>query len=244
MAYKERAFFYNSEISIEKDLPFFLERLKNIYNLNSVILLPCGAGKYKELFIKYFQKSYFLDIEDNMLKNIRNGLKKDEKNKIIPIKHDMREELYIKTDAILCLNQGMQFITLEEFEIFLTRVATITKYVILDLFDFNGDFSDFLSYYNKKNKRQTMVFYYNGIKVTRSTEYKLDNDGINIVYSYDKLFGENQIYLYNYDYQKVIKLIRKLQLYKIKSIYENLSFKRYTKSNRFIIVLEVINDAR
>ena len=237
ITYKQRASFYNSELIIDDNLEKFLLYTRNAFNLQDVILIPCGAGKYKDIYGKIFKKSYFNDCEKEMISQLKSECNY---NNIIPRVGNLKDEIKINVDAVFVLNQGMQFLSYLEFKRFICNYSKHTKYFILDLFDFFKNSNDGLNYYSIIDNEINSTFYHNGKLVKRNITYYRYKDKINFLYTYNNNY-QMKFNLYNYKYEDIMQILKTIPNLVVKCIYADYSKHFYNDNNRFILILEVIN---
>lgn len=236
ITYKERASFYNSELAVDDNFEDFLLSLKKLYNLKNVMLIPCGAGKYKDIYARVFDRSYFVDCQEEMISRLK--VESNHTN-IIPLLGNLKNEIDINVDAVFVLNQGMQFLSHNEFRKFLYNYSKHTKYFILDLFDFFKSGNDSLNYYNVLKDEIVSTFYHEGKEIKRSITYRRCKHKVRFLYMYD--FGcQTKFELYNYKYEGTIQILNTIPNLIVKNIYTDYLMHFYNDSNRFILILEVI----
>ena len=74
ITYKERSMFYTNELQKNDDDIILLKLIKNKYNIKISLLCPCASGIYLAEFSKFFEKSYFVDIERSMIKEVKKNM--------------------------------------------------------------------------------------------------------------------------------------------------------------------------
>lgn len=238
ITYKQRAIFYNSELVIDKNLENFLLCVRDTFDLKNVMLIPCGSGKYINIYRKLFNKSYFIDCENEMISQLKSKCNYDN---IIPLVGNLNDEININTDAVFVLNQGMQFLSYREFKKFIYNYSKHNKYFILDLFDFFKNSGDSLNYYNILDKEISSIFYHDGKLIKRNISYFRYRNKINFLYTYNNDY-QMKFNLYNYRYKDIIKILDTIPNLVVKYVYADYSMNFYNNNNRFILILEVVND--
>ncbi len=236
ITYKERASFYNSELVVEDNFEKFILSLQNLLDLKNVMLIPCGAGKYKDIYANVFSKSYFVDCQDEMISQLRLECNH---NNIIPLVGNLKNEIDVNVDAIFVLNQSMQFLSYHEFRKFLCDYSKHTKYFVLDLFDFFKSGKDNLNYYNVFSNKIVSTFQYDGKKIKRSITYRQCGCKIKFLYTYDFDY-QMKFELYNYRYENIIQILNTFPNLIVKYVYADYLMHFYNDDNRFILVLEVV----
>lgn len=238
ITYKQRASFYNSELIIDNSFERFLLYVRDKFNLKSVMLIPCGAGKYRNIYRKLFDRSYFIDCEEEMISQLK---RECNFNNIIPLVGNMNDEININTDAVFVLNQGMQFLSYYEFKKFIYNFSKHTKYFILDLFDFFKNKDDCLNYYNISSDEISSTFYHDGKFIKRNINYFRYENKINFLYTYNNDY-QMKFSLYNYRYEDIIKILDTISNLVVNCVYADYSMNLYNDNNRFILILEVVSD--
>lgn len=239
--YNERAKFYDSEIKLDNKLIKLLYYTKNKFNFKTVVLCPCGSGRYVNFFEKLFMKSFFIDIEKSMLNKINKKIMAKKLKKIKTIELNMNNIIEAKKffdcfDCIYCFNQGIQYLDLREFNFFLNSASLISKYLILDLFDFNS--GKMLVYYDNRYKNNQLylskVFKYNNFIIKRYNRHKVYKKYTNFKYIY--FFNNKKKYtttfkLYNYPCSFIKKIIKNNEKFKI---IKNINY----LNGRYILILK------
>lgn len=242
ITYEERSMFYDNEYVKKKYICLYLKYLANQYKFTSTICCPCGTGIYFEEFSNYFKSNYFIDINCEMIKKLLEKLKVNKFTNVIPLVYDMKKikKLRISVDCFVSLDQGIQFLSIDEFKLFLKNIKETAEYIVLDLFDFNVDgkleyydsgFEDNIEYFSKKIK-------YNDKILKRYNVQHHKKDRIIIDYKYvieNNAIFTSQIQLFNYPYEVIKDVIVKGKIYKI------VEMKKYNQGN-YIILLKRSDD--
>lgn len=242
ISYKERSYFYDNEYIKEKYVCSYLKHLKKRYQFTSSICCPCGTGIYFKEFSRYFKLNYFVDINCEMIKKLVEKLEKNKIDNITSLVCDMRKikTLEINVDFFISLNQGIQFLNLNEFKNFLSNIKETANYIVLDLFDFSIDgklkyydshFDDNVEYFSKDIK-------YNNKILKRYNIHHHQKDYVTIDYKYmDKngIVFTSQIKLFNYPYEVINDIILKEKIYKV------IEIRKYKQGN-YILLLKRSED--
>ncbi len=237
ITYKERSMFYTNELQKNDDDIILLKLIKNKYNIKISLLCPCASGIYLAEFSKFFEKSYFVDIERSMIKEVKKNMLINHISNIETAICNMINinNLNIKCDCIFSLNQGIQYLNYLEFEKFLNNVYFVTNYVVLSLFDF--DQNGTLTYYNSQIADNS--FYYSKSFLFMNKIIKRYNmhihydDFVNFWYFYysnEELIFQTTFKLYNYKYNLVKKIVDKNGKFYIHEKFSN-------KNGTYAIVL-------
>lgn len=242
ITYKERSMFYDNEYSKEKYICLYLKYLAKKYKFTSSICCPCSTGIYFKEFSNHFKLNYFIDINSEMIKQLVEKLEINRFTNVIPLVYDMRKikKLRIIVDCFISLNQGIQYLSIDEFKFFLRNIKETANYIVLDLFDFSMDgklkyydssFNDNIEYFSKQIK-------YNDKTLKRYNVHHHKKDYVIIDYRYmikNNVIFTSQIKLFNYPYEVVKNIIVKEKIYKI------VEMKKYDQGN-YIILLKRSDD--
>lgn len=74
ITYSDRAYFYYEETYSDIDHSF-LRDIIQLYSINSVLDIPCGAGRNLNMLAQSCELAMFCDIEDNMVYQVKNRIK-------------------------------------------------------------------------------------------------------------------------------------------------------------------------
>lgn len=228
ITYKERAKFYTNEVKKDSKQLNLLKKFKKKYNINTMILCPCASGVYLNDCSEIFKQSYFVDIEKTMIDIIKKNKVESGIKNVETCICNMKNinSLKIKCDCIFALDQGIQYLNHFEFKLFLKNSYLISKYIILELFDFN--LGKKLSYYNSKFNDNELYFsksfIVNGVNFKRYNKHIHHKKYIDFYYQYfneNSYIFETNFRLYNYDYNTVEKIIDESGKYIILEKLEN-----------------------
>ncbi len=216
ITYRERSKFYSKEVTKSLDDIILLSILKNNYNIDSAIICPCASGVYLDECSKLFKKSYFIDIEENMINIVNRSILKNKISNIKAINFNIINinNLNIKSDCIFVLNQGIQYLNYSEFERFLNNIYFTVNYIVLHLFDFNS--KGRLSYYNSNIKDNCFYFsksfLFKGKQIKRYNKHIHDVNYTDFYYEYfyeNKVIFKTNFRLYNYNYKWLEEMLKK-----------------------------------
>ncbi len=235
ISYKERANFYDYEITKEKNIIEDLQTYKEKINIKKIVYCPCGSGIYLEEISSLYDESLLFDLEENMIKYLNKKIKekniKNVKTKILNMLNidDVKDNY----DCIFVFNQGIQYLTLDEFNIFLKKSSKVSEYIILDLFDFSKKGK--ISYYDSNIKDNILyiskTFNIDKVIIERKNKHFHQEDGIKFEYYYytDKILNKKTSFkLYYYSTENIEKIINNNNKYKIVELKENAEKGRYT----------------
>lgn len=236
--YSERSKFYDFEVGKEFIITQILEDISRKYNFKSTILCPCASGTYLKEFSDLFSKSYFFDIEKNMVDMVNNKISKNFISNVTAKIIDLNNinDCGINCDCIFLLNQGVQYLNIEQFTNFLIKSYQTSNYILLDIFDFelNGK----LTYYDSEIKDDKLYlskeFIYNHIKVQRFIKHVHEIDSIKFIYKY--FINKSEKYntsfkLYNYKIDVIKNIINNSSKYEIEEFFIN-------ENGRYIFMLK------
>ena len=240
ITYKERAKFYTQEVKKDYKKIKLLKSIKNKYNITSIALCPCASGEYLRECSEVFKESYFIDIEKSMIKVVNGQIKYQGIKNVKTYICDMKNinELKIKCDCIFVLNQGIQYLNYSSLKIFLENCYLVTKYIVLEVFDFN--FGKKLTYYESKVKDNIFYFSkqfkFNNLNIKRYNKHIHYKNHIKFWYQYfnkDNLLFETSFKLYNYEYNMLKKIVDKSNKFAIQDQIE-------VENGNYIIILKRI----
>lgn len=240
--YSIRSFFYDFEVKRDRKIVKFLEKIPMKYCIKSTINCPCASGIYLNEFSVNYSKSIFVDINKEMIDKVSKKIHDNNISNIEILKSDIRDicELKDNVDCIMMLNQGLQYISVSDFEKTLKNLNV--NYLILDLFDFNKNGKTQYFNKNKKDKYYLSKKFLIGNKIVkRYNKWFKNGDKIYFDYAYyinNRKEYETHFELYNYVLDDVYKIIRKSN-YKLVNIYGTYSFKKYSPNKgHYILVLK------
>ena len=240
--YNERANIYDLEVTKADNIIIFLNEISKKLNVKRVINCPCASGIYISDFANIFEYSYFADINNKMLEEINKKIIKYKFSNIEPINLNINELdiLNGKSDCIVMLNQGLQYIEIENFKNLLDKINT--NYIVIDLFDFTkkGKLTYFNSCEDENKYYLTRYFKVNNNNIKRYNKYKIINNKICFKYKYyinNKEEYTTEFELYNYKYKDVNNIINQSK-YEIYNVYGDYDFENYSEEGgHYILVL-------
>ncbi len=239
--YNERANFYDSEVSKDNKIFNFLEQLSKKLNIKRVINCPCASGTYILDFSSIFEYNYFVDIDNEMLNKVKEKINKYNISNVKTLNINIKnlDSINKECDCIIMLNQGLQFINIEEFQRLLNKLNI--SYLILDLFDFKKDGK--LTYFNsnkKDNHYLTRSFKIEDKNIKRYNKHKLIDNKIYFIYDYyiNNIKEYTTTFeLHNYELENISNTIKnsKYELYKI---YGDYNFNKISNDDgHYILIL-------
>lgn len=156
---------------------------------------------------------------------------------------DLREFFDYTADIVFVFNQALQLVPFTQLNEVIDNMNQC-RFILLDLYDFNGNSDDFLSYYDIRKGDgiyyKTSEFRYKDSNIIRYSMSKKNCEGVEITYKYvseQKIFF-SKIFLYYFNFQDTIKKIELNGNYKVKKIFSDYKGNQYNKNNRFILLLE------
>lgn len=239
--YDERADFYDLEVPKDNKIASFLEQISKKLNIERVVNCPCASGIYILEFSNIFKYSYFTDIDNEMLNKVKEKINgySISNVKTLNLNINNLDSLNGKSDCIIMLNQGLQYININEFQSLLNRIDI--NYLILDLFDFKKDGE--LTYFNsnkKDNYYLTREFKIKDKNVKRYNKHKLIDNKIYFKYDYyinNKKKYTTEFELNNYELEDISNIIKNSN-YELYRIYSNYDFKEVSnKKGHYILIL-------
>ena len=151
-------------------------------------------------------------------------------------------ELKIECDCIFALDQGIQYLNYSNFKNFLENSYSVTKYIVLELFDFN--LGKTLTYYDSKIEDNKFYFSkqftFNDLNIKRYNKHIHYKTHIEFWYQYfnkDNLVFETNFKLYNYEYNMIKKIVDKSNKFVIQE-------KNEAENGTYIIVLKRISNKK
>ena len=151
-------------------------------------------------------------------------------------------ELKIECDCIFALDQGIQYLNYSNFKNFLENSYSVTKYIVLELFDFN--LGKTLTYYDSKVEDNKFYFSkqftFNDLNIKRYNKHIHYKTHIEFWYQYfnkDNLVFETNFKLYNYEYNMIKKIVDKSNKFVIQEKNED-------ENGTYIIVLKRISNKK
>ena len=244
ITYKERAAFYIREVKKDYKKIKLLKVIKDKYDITSMVLCPCASGIYLKECSEIFKESYFIDIEKTMVNIINNQKELQSIKNVKTYTYDMKNisELKIECDCIFALDQGIQYLNYSNFKIFLENCYSVTKYVVLELFDFNLGKS--LTYYDSKVEDNKFYFskqfMHNDLNIKRYNKHIHHKNYIEFWYQYfhkDNLLFETNFKLYNYEYNLIRKIVDRSNKFIIQEKIKN-------ENGTYIIILKRISNKK
>lgn len=240
ITYKERATFYKQEVKKDYKKIELLKEIKDKYDITSIALCPCASGVYLKECSENFQESHFIDIEKSMIKIINIQKEQLGLKNVKTYTCDMKNinELNISCDCIFSLDQGIQYLNYSDLKIFLENSYLVTKFVVLELFDFNLGKS--LTYYDshvEDNKFYlSKQFTFNNLNIKRYNKHIHYKNHIVFLYQYfnkNNCLFETNFKLYNYEYKVIKKIVNKSKKFVIHEM-------KKSENGTYIIVLKRI----
>lgn len=242
-----RVKFYDNEVLKDNNILSFVKLCIENFDLHKCVYCPSATGIYYKEFSKLFDKALFLDIDPQMVEYLNKKINfANIKNIDVKIS-DIRKigkykDLY---DSMFFFNQGLQYIPLEDFKKILEE--KLSKYVILDLFDFNkkGKLSYFDSEKNDMNYLSKRFTYKDKV-INRYNKHSIFND--KILYEYNYVENNNSIKkidfeMFNYPFKLVKDIVLKSKVYKIEKIYGDYDCSEYNNDlGHYILVLSRIDE--
>ena len=244
ITYKERATFYIQEVKKDYKKIKLLKAIKDKYDITSMALCPCASGVYLRECSEIFKESYFIDIEKTMINIINNQKEQQSIKNVKTYICDMKNinELKIECDCIFALDQGIQYLNYSNLKNFLENSYSITKYIVLELFDFN--LGKTLTYYDSKVEDNKFYFSkqftFNDLNIKRYNKHIHYKTHIEFWYQYfnkDNLIFETNFKLYNYEYNMIKKIVDKSNKFVIQEKIED-------ENGTYIIVLKRISNKK
>ena len=239
--YDERADFYDLEAPKDNKIASFLEQISKKLNIERVVNCPCASGIYILEFSNIFKYSYFTDIDNEMLNKVKEKINRYSISNVKTLNLNINnlDSLNGKSDCIIMLNQGLQYININEFQSLLNRIDI--NYLILDLFDFKKDGE--LTYFNSNKKGNyylTREFKIKDKNVKRYNKHKLIDNKIYFKYDYyinNKKKYTTEFELNNYELEGISNIIKNSN-YELYRIYSNYDFKEVSnKKGHYILIL-------
>lgn len=239
--YDERADFYDLEVPKDNKVVSFLEQISKTLNIKRVVDCPCASGIYILDFSNIFEFNYFVDIDNEMLNKVKEKINKYNISNVKTLNLNINnlDLLNEKSDCIIMLNQGLQYINIEEFQSFLNRLNI--NYLVLDLFDFKKDGK--LTYFNsnkKDNYYLTRKFKIKDKNIKRYNKHRLIDNKIYFKYNY--YINNNKEYttefeLNNYELEKISNIIKNSK-YELYRGYGDYDFKEISNNEgHYILIL-------
>lgn len=242
ITYKERATFYIQEVNKDYKKIKLLKTIKKKYNINSMVLCPCASGIYLRECSELFEESYFIDIEKTMINIINDQIAQQNIKNVKTYICDMKNinELKIECDCIFALDQGIQYLNSSDLKKFLENSYSVTKYIVLEVFDFNLGKS--LTYYDSKIEDNKFYFSkqftFNELNIKRYNKHIHHKSYIEFWYQYfnkDNHLFETNFKLYNYEPNTIKKIVDRSNRFVIQEKIKD-------KNGTYIIVLKRISD--
>ncbi len=240
--YNERAYFYDLEVSKDNRIVNFLEQISKKINIEIVVNCPCASGIYILDFSNIFKYSYFIDIDNEMLNKVKDKINKYSISNVKTLNLNINnlDLLNGKNDCIIMLNQGLQYIDINEFQNLLNRLNI--NYLILDLFDFKKEGQ--LTYFNSNKDNDyylTRKFKIKNKDIKRYNKHRLIDNKVYFKYNY--YINNNKEYttefkLNNYEFEDIKNIIKnsKYELYKK---YGDYNFKEISSNKgHYILILK------
>ena len=247
ISYDERAKFYDKEVMIDPIKIKFFQKIKRELNLNKTLYFPCASGIYLDTFSTVFDKSYFADINYKMIEELSKKIFASKIDNVYASVLDLRDVNNVSenVDCIFVLDQAMQYIDYEDFEKFLINASLVTKYIVLDIFDFNKE--GILSYFNSTISNnefyKSKEFELEDKKVTRYNSHKVEKDKITFQYNYETSLKEKHstsFILNNYSLESTLEIIKRTGKYKIANCFKDYNMNNYDNAGQFILILEKV----
>lgn len=245
--YDERAKFYDLEVTKDEKITKFLEKVSKKFKVKKIINCPCASGIYFMDFSNIYQYSYFVDIDNAMIEKLNQKISENNILNVETLKLDIREinKLNGLADCVIMLNQGLQYIKIEDFKNLLNKLEF--DCLILDLFDFRkkGNLTYFKFESLENTYYLTKKFKLIERQVIRYNKFKWYDRKIAFKYKYyinDICEYTTEFQLYNYSIEDVSNIINSSK-YKIYEMYSDYNFKEYNEQNgHYILVLRRSNN--
>lgn len=239
ITYKERAKFYFDETYSEIDHNF-IKKIINEKKINTVLDIPCGAGRNLKLLSNMCEKVYLCDLEEQMILYVNKLIKKNEYKNCKAFNDDiLTYSLLDKPELTIVLRQALQLIDPKDIEKAISNIIKNTrKYVIFDFYDFfNYGDKGMVPEYLRENVR---VITYEDGQIRRTVDKRIDNDGINVKYNYfnktNQFIVRFKLFSYSIDFIK--KCILQNKVKKIND-YCDYNFRTRENENSFILLVEL-----
>lgn len=235
--YDDRSKFYDNEVIEDNKIINFIKIIKEKYNINTINNCPCASGIYLNTFAATFEKSYFSDINENMINEVNKKIKLNNFSNVKGLVIDMNDLDKVSTDAVIMLNQGLQYIDLISFEKLINKISH--RYLILDLFDFtkSGKLTYFDSNIPNNEFYKSKSFIFNNQLVNRYNKHLISDDSVEITYKYDCFDSTTSFTLFNYKMDKVLKIVG-ASYYKVIDTFNGYDMDNYDNNGHYILVLE------
>lgn len=206
--YSERSSFYYQETYSEIDHDF-LKKVIQIYSINSVLDIPCAAGRNLGLLAKNCKNAIFCDIEKNMIDQVKDRICTNNFENCKCICEDIKNySLEEKVDMTIVMRQAIQLFSPNVIGKIIENILVNTsKIVVLDLYNFEkkGVKGQIPEYLNKKFR----VFKVNENRIIRLTSTRKIDEGILVKYYYymKRKNWSTQYKLYNLNIEYIKKIL-------------------------------------
>ena len=183
ITYSDRAYFYYEETYSDIDHSF-LRDIIQLYSINSVLDIPCGAGRNLNMLAQSCELAMFCDIEDNMVYQVKNRIKTSNLRNCRCFRADINNyHLQDKVDMTIVMRQALQLFPPGKINSILENLLFNTsKILILDIYNFKqntktGQIPEYL-------QEKVRVFKFNNQTITRNLELEILDEGIMVNYIY------------------------------------------------------------
>lgn len=177
ITYSDRAYFYYEETYSDIDHSF-LRDIIQLYSINSVLDIPCGAGRNLNMLAQSCELAMFCDIEDNMVYQVKNRIKTSNLRNCRCFRADINNyHLQDKVDMTIVMRQALQLFPPGKINSILENLLFNTsKILILDIYNFKqntktGQIPEYL-------QEKVRVFKFNNQTITRNLELEILDEGI------------------------------------------------------------------
>ena len=237
ISYKERAKFYFEETYSEDDFQFYQFLIKDM-KINSVLEVPCGAGRTLDMFAESCEDIYFCDMEQNMVDQISKRIVKHNYKNCTAFCGDIcNYSLNKKVDMTVIPRQALQLLNAEDMKIAIHNViANTLKCIVIDLYLFNnkgpdGQIPEYLLNKNKHIKSEDLTLY-------RTIKTLQEDDGIRVLcmYKNDEYELATTYKLYSYDSKYIKDILGSEKIAEIRE-YSDYQFKCWNNEKSYILVI-------
>ena len=239
ITYSDRAYFYYEETYSDIDHSF-LRDIIQLYSINSVLDIPCGAGRNLNMLAQSCELTMFCDIEDNMVYQVKNRIKTSNLRNCRCFRADINNyHLQDKVDMTIVMRQALQLFPPGKINSILENLLFNTsKILILDIYNFKqntktGQIPEYL-------QEKVRVFKFNNQTITRNLELEILDEGIMVNYIYQTSINKWNTQFKLYDISAVF-IKQLLGSQKIKKVieYKDYQFNLRKNENSAIIVIEI-----